>query len=358
MNDGAGSRDCGRVTMRFGLRVSVGVALLVALAAAVPVRARERSCGAPDSGRSLSADTNADTMSTVTVSNRRPTPLTVEWVEGAGAVPQSVTLAPGASTQLWTYLTAAWVSRDARRRCLSRFVPEQKLETWEIVAVLEGDYRRKDILSFPVYIAPEFDKHDRSVVEQCLQFLEASAKRMQDVIPSTAWKKISGTPIWLEYEADKPHVGAYFGAPEVLAANGVAVAKARSIQFYSSLAVMAGSARNPLLHEIAHAYHDRVLSYAYDPVLAAYRSAQLNGRYDGVRRPSGRVEQAYAMTDHREFFAELSEAYFGTVDYFPFTREDLREFDPSSYRVIANAWERPLEKAPAAWTDWLRRIPK
>lgn len=39
----------------------------------------------------------------------------------------------------------------------------------------------------------------------------------------------------------------------------------------------------------------------------------------------------------------LSEAYFGESDTFPFTRDDLKEFDPDSYRVIAEAWERPFK---------------
>jgi hypothetical protein len=47
-----------------------------------------------------------------------------------------------------------------------------------------------------------------------------------------------------------------------------------------------------------------------------------------------------------EFFASLSEAYFGTNDYFPFTRDDLKAFDPDSYRVISEAWMRSPEKTP------------
>jgi hypothetical protein len=38
-------------------------------------------------------------------------------------------------------------------------------------------------------------------------------------------------------------------------------------------------------------------------------------------------------------------AYFFTNDFFPFTRDDLKAFDPESYRVISDAWERPYEEA-------------
>jgi hypothetical protein len=341
----------------FRLLVSVSVALFVTFAGVEPALAGNRPCSEPESPRSE----GADTTSTVTVTNRRVTPLTVEWVQGSSAVPQSVTLAPGESTQLQTYLTHAWMSRDARRRCLSRFVPTEKLETWEITVTLEDDYERKNIRSFPVYVAPEFNKHDPLLLEQCLQVLESNAKRIQEVLPPAAWKKISGVPIWLEYERDKSYGGAYFGSQEWLIANGLSGAKAKSIQFQRSLAVMVGSVQNPLMHEIAHAYHDLVLTSFYEPIFAAYRSAQLSGRYNAVRHSSGRFEIAYAMKNHREFFAELSEAYFGTSDFFPFTREDLKEFDPASYRAISNAWVRPFEEAPggsAERENWLRKLPK
>jgi hypothetical protein len=194
-----------------------------------------------------------------------------------------------------------------------------------------------------------------------LQVLESNAKRIQEVLPPAAWEKISGIPIWLEYERDKSYGGAYFGSQEWLIANGLSGAKAKSIQFHSSLAVMVGSLQNPLMHEIAHAYHDLVLSYFYEPIFAAYRSAQLSGRYNAVRHSSGRFEIAYAMRNHREFFAALSEAYFGTGDFFPFTREDLKEFDPVSYRAISDAWERPFEEdtsRPAGRKIWLPKLPK
>jgi hypothetical protein len=71
------------------------------------------------------------------------------------------------------------------------------------------------------------------------------------------------------------------------------------------------------------------------------RPALASGLYDSVERNDGSRESAYALKSHREFFAELSEAYFGRNDYFPFTRQQLRTFDPESFKVIAEAWDRP-----------------
>ncbi len=295
---------------------------------------------------------------TVNIANRRPTPLTIEWVGAPGAATSSLTLAPGESKSLQIDQNYALTSRDARRRCLSKFEPEKKSDTWEIANVLDADYQRTNVGPFPVYIGPEFRNRDPAVLEHCLQILGSNAKQLQEVLPPTAWKRLAGIPIWLEYEPYGTNGGVYFDSEEWLIANGVTAAKAKSIQFTSSLAALAGSKLTPLTHEVAHAYHDLVLSFFYAPILSAYQHARLSGRYNAVRHASGRIERAYAMSDPMEFFAELSAAYFGYNDFFPFTREGLKESDPDSYKVISQAWEHPPETLRWPTGRWpMRRAP-
>ena len=55
---------------------------------------------------------------------------------------------------------------------------------------------------------------------------------------------------------------------------------------------------------------------------------------------------AYASTNVREFFAELSVAYMckdSTIEYnidYPFNRTQLRKYDSASLRVIEQVWLR------------------
>ena len=316
-------------------------ALVITLISAAPAFAEQRSCAEIASLRSGAAETT----STIEVTNSRSTPSTIELVDGSGATANYFTLAPGGNRDLQTYRTHAWISRDARRRCLSGFVSEEKAEKWEITSNLDGDYERRNVRSFPVYIAPEFGRHQNSRLERSLEVLDANARRIEDIIPSAAWRRISRIPIWLEYEPDSSYDVGYFpDSPKWLAAYDISIAKAGSIQFTSSLAAMAGYQPNPLMHELAHAYHDLVLSFHDPQIRTAFARAQASGRYNAVRGPYGRWERAYAINDLMEFFAELSEAYFGINDFFPFTRDDLKAFDPDSYRVIADAWERSSEE--------------
>ena len=42
-----------------------------------------------------------------------------------------------------------------------------------------------------------------------------------------------------------------------------------------------------------------------------------------------------------EYFAEGSEAYFGTNDFYPFTRAELKQHDPEGFRLLEALWNDP-----------------
>ena len=44
------------------------------------------------------------------------------------------------------------------------------------------------------------------------------------------------------------------------------------------------------------------------------------------------------MTDQKEYFAECTEAFFGTNDHYPFVRAELKEHDPQMYAVVKEVW--------------------
>lgn len=102
-----------------------------------------------------------------------------------------------------------------------------------------------------------------------------------------------------------------------------------------------------ILHELAHAYHLGLggggdgAGYEDARVIRAYESAMAAGLYEAVGfvlNEEGQTRRAYAAGNAQEYFAELTEAYFGRNDYFPFTREDLREHDRSGYAMIEDVW--------------------
>jgi hypothetical protein len=93
-----------------------------------------------------------------------------------------------------------------------------------------------------------------------------------------------------------------------------------------------------VLHELAHGYHDKVLGYDDADVRAVYDAAKEAKAYESVLHIDGGKKRHYALTNDKEYFAEASEAYFGTNDFFPFVRAELRQHDPRGFAMIEKAW--------------------
>jgi hypothetical protein len=102
------------------------------------------------------------------------------------------------------------------------------------------------------------------------------------------------------------------------------------------------------LHELAHAYHFHVIGYDEPAVLQAYQHARENGLYPSVKFITGSEKPGYAATNPQEYLAELSEAYFGKNDFYPFTRDELQEYDPVGYHLMQQAWGTPRDETARA----------
>jgi hypothetical protein len=93
-----------------------------------------------------------------------------------------------------------------------------------------------------------------------------------------------------------------------------------------------------LLHELAHGYHDQVLGFEEPRILRAYEDYKSSGHGESVLLYNGTKARHYALTDHKEFFAEMTEAYFGENDFFPFNRAELMIAEPQIYDLLKAIW--------------------
>ncbi len=93
-----------------------------------------------------------------------------------------------------------------------------------------------------------------------------------------------------------------------------------------------------MLHELAHAYHDQILNFNNKAIRATYFQAKNKGIYEKVLHIRGHKTKHYALTNEKEFFAEMTEAYFGTNDFYPFVRGELKEADPDTFKLLEEIW--------------------
>ena len=93
-----------------------------------------------------------------------------------------------------------------------------------------------------------------------------------------------------------------------------------------------------MLHELAHAYHDQVLDFEDRQIKDRFAAAKDAGLYGSVLHIDGRERKHYALTDHKEFFADMTDAYVRTNDFYPFVRSELLRHDPETYRLLEGIW--------------------
>lgn len=93
-----------------------------------------------------------------------------------------------------------------------------------------------------------------------------------------------------------------------------------------------------VLHELAHAYHDQFLDFDQVEIVAAFEEAKEKKLYDEVLLFTGQKVRHYALTNHKEYFAESTEAYFGVNDFYPFVRAELKEHDPRMHALLEKIW--------------------
>jgi len=96
-----------------------------------------------------------------------------------------------------------------------------------------------------------------------------------------------------------------------------------------------------ILHELAHAYHDQVLGFDDPRILEAFQAAKERGSYEKVLSHRGQQVRHYALTDHKEYFAEGTEAYLYRNDFHPFVAAELESFDPALYALLVDIWGAP-----------------
>ncbi len=213
----------------------------------------------------------------------------------------------------------------------------------------KSPYVTRDILGWTVNVRRELLDTDsaKTETEKAMKLLEGQLDEINRVVPAKAVAELKKVPLWIsaEYPATPPRAEYHPGAGW-LRDNHRDPAMVKGVEFTNVRIFEAETRRMPnfALHELAHAYHDRVLPKGFDnPELkAAYETAKKSGKYDRVERQDSegrkRMDVAYAMTNPQEYFAENTEAYFTRNDFFPFDRNELREHDPVTLRLIGSLW--------------------
>jgi len=201
-------------------------------------------------------------------------------------------------------------------------------------------YQQASSSGFTLLINPKVLQHPKeaAVMRQELDSQLAAIARVVPAQPLAALRKVR---IWVEWKKRANGAAEFHLSADWLRQNGYNPEKAGCVEVANTQNFVQWSrAEQPwmMLHELAHAYHFLVLGDQHTGIQAAYQHAVEQKLYESVTYIRGNRQKAYALTNYKEYFAELSESYFGQNDFYPFTRTDLKTYDPVGYQLMVQTW--------------------
>ena len=239
-----------------------------------------------------------------------------------------------------------------------RFVWPERLKNVKIAIVEKARARGKktaqdllkekqEILGWTLNVSPKLISENPVETTRAIKLLQSQLEEIERVVPVAAVTELKKVPLWFSAEYPKTGPSAeYHPDAGWLREHNRNPEMARSVEFTNIRIFDIDQRRMPnfVLHELAHAYHDRVLERGFqnEPIRKAYERAKASGDYERVERQDAdghkHLDRAYAMTTPQEYFAELSEAYFSRNDFFPYNREEFQQHDPEMFALLPTLW--------------------
>lgn len=217
-----------------------------------------------------------------------------------------------------------------------------------------SDYEKREVRGFSILVHPEVMKHEAEAKEAFAE-LDSQLKNLCEVVPQKPLAELKKVRIWFEWEAKKNGAAEFHVNAGWLKSNGYNPDKLLAVEINNTRNFVKWSrSAQPwmVMHELAHSYHFRVLGDKYPPLVDAFKQAKERKLYDEVERVNAKKkEKAYAITAMPEYFAELTEAYFGKNDFFPFTKAELEKHDPVGYELMRSVWGEPVSPAACEWIE-------
>ena len=224
-----------------------------------------------------------------------------------------------------------------------------------------GERETRTVAGWTVHVSRKLLTTEAKATERALELLQPQLEEIVRVVPAPAVAELQKVPLYFSpaYPRGKPTAEFH---PDVgwLRDNGRDPAMAKAVEFTNVRIFERELNRMPnfALHELAHAYHNRVLAegFANPEIKAAYERAKAGGKYDRVERWYGNgrhntFERAYAMENAMEYFAETSEAFFSRNDFFPFVRDELKQHDPEMFALLGKLWGIRVAPSPDSCKD-------
>lgn len=207
---------------------------------------------------------------------------------------------------------------------------------------LESEYEHRTLEGWPILIHRDLVQGEPDLCDRTLELLRIQFYQVKRVVPPAALAKLQKIRVWIELEHPRHPCMCYHVSRDWLRTHDMNPDKAGCVELSNARNFLTWTIQQPwmVLHELAHGYHHQFLDQGYEnvEVAGAFKASQEAKRYFEVLRINGRREKHYATTNPMEYFAEATEAYFGTNDFYPYVKSELKEHDPAMYELLGRLW--------------------
>lgn len=187
-------------------------------------------------------------------------------------------------------------------------------------------------------VAPE----NKELHQRTIRMLDNALYEIALITPADRLAKLREVPIWLDLTHGQLSNMQYHPSAQWLKENGYAEEMAKGVHIPSAafFSALRHHRIQPwcVLHELAHAYHDRVLGFEDERIKNLWEKWRKKPEYENALYIEGHPRKHYGLTNHKEFFAEMTESYFGVNDFYPFNRGELKEHEPEVYQLMQEIW--------------------
>ncbi|MBS0201565.1 MAG: hypothetical protein JSS49_01610 [Planctomycetes bacterium] len=187
---------------------------------------------------------------------------------------------------------------------------------------------------------------------QALRFLESKLFEIKAVVPPHRVRDLQQFTIVLDLNCGNLGAMQYHPSAGWLKANGFPEELARCVHLprAADVATRRNINEQPwvILHELAHAFHDQKLDFDEPRIMAAYEQFKKSGHGDAALLYNGKRVKHYGLTNQKEFFAEMTESYFGVNDFYPFNRTELQHAEPELFQLLTEIWSQPDKRDPTS----------
>jgi hypothetical protein len=203
-------------------------------------------------------------------------------------------------------------------------------------------YETQDVVGWTVRVHRDFPRDEPELAHHTMSLLADQLRAIVRAVPAEAVAKLKKVPIWVERAEPHHPCMAYHPAEGWLREHDMNPDKARCVEIANARNFLDWCRDQPwmVFHELAHAYHHQFVEGGFEnPEIAAALARVRDAKtYEKVLHINGREERHYALTNPMEYFAESSEALFGTNDFDPFVRAELAKRDPEGHALLRRLW--------------------